>query len=141
MTAAIAAGDILVEGGAHLPNSLTVPGESSLPGWSAVKSDRPTFEKAIRDAGWTLFFMAGDIKATVFGFDRQQTLRSALKKLVAVVKSQGCNSIEITQVREKSFLKVPYVSVWAHMRHLQKGQGMVFSGQRPKLAESSSEAR
>ena len=130
MTAAIAVGDILIEGGTYLPNSVTAPGESSLPGWSAVKSDRPTFEKAIDDAGWTLFFMAGDIKTTVFGFDRQHGLRSALKRLVAMVKSQSCNSIEITQVMDKSFLKVPYVSVWAHVRHLQKGQGLVFSGNR-----------
>lgn len=130
MTGAIAAGDILIEGGTYLPNSLTTPGESSLPGWSAVKSDLPTFEKEIKAAGWTLFFMAGDIKTTVFGFDRQQTLRSALKRLVATVKSQSCNSIEITRVMERSFLKVPYVSVWAHVRHLQNGQGLAFSGHR-----------
>jgi len=128
MTGAIAVGDILIEGGTFLPTSLSTPGESSLSGWSAVSSDRPTFEKEVKEAGWTMFFMAGDIKATVFGFDRQQTLRSALKRLVTMVKSQSCNSIEITQVREKSFLKMPYVSVWAHVRHLQKGQGLVFSG-------------
>src|SRR5271165_4265065 len=66
MSAAIAVGDILIEGGTYLPDSVTAPGESSLSGWSAVQSDRPTFEKAVYDAGWTLFFMAGDIKATVF---------------------------------------------------------------------------
>ena len=65
--------------------------------------------------------MAGEIKATVFGFDRQKTLRAALKRLIANVKSQHCNSIEITRVTGKSFLKVPYVSVSAHPRHLQKG--------------------
>jgi hypothetical protein len=130
MTGAVTVGDILIQGGTYLPHSLTRTGQSSLPGWSAVKSDRPTFEKEINDAGWTLFFMAGDIKATVLGFNRQQTLRSALKRLVTMVKSQSCNSMEITHVAEKSFLKVPYVSVWAHVRHLQKGQGMAFSGRR-----------
>jgi hypothetical protein len=130
MTGAVAVGDILIERGTYLPNSLTAPGESSLPGWSAVQSSRPAFDKEIEDAGWTLFFMAGDIKTTAFGFDRQRSLRSALKKLVAMVKSQSCNSIEITQVTEKSFLKVPYVSVWAHVRHLQEGQGLAFSGHR-----------
>jgi hypothetical protein len=128
MTGAIAVGDILIEGGTYLPNSLSAQGESSVPGWSAVGSNRPTFEKEVKEAGWTMFFMAGDIKTIVFGFDRQRTLRSALKRLVTMVKSQSCNSIEITQVTEKSFLKMPYVSVWAHVRHLQKGQGLVFSG-------------
>ena len=70
--------------------------------------------------------MAGEIKATVFGFDRQNALRAALKRLITDVKSQHCNSIEITRVVDKSFLRVPYVSVFAHARHLQKG--MLFSG-------------
>jgi hypothetical protein len=124
----IAVGDILIEGGTYLPNSLTAPIESSLPGWSAVKSDRPTFDKEIKEAGWTNFFMAGEIKATVFGSDKQKTLRTALKRLTAQVKSQHCNSIEITDVTQKSFLKMPYLCVSAHARHLQ--QGLVFSGQR-----------
>jgi hypothetical protein len=127
---AIAVGDILIAGGTYLPNSLTPLSDTSLAGWSACQSDRPTVEKEVQNAGWTLFFMAGDIKATVFGFDRQRTLRTALKRLVTMVKSQSCNSIEITQVIEKSFLKVPYVSVCAHVRHLQEGQGLVFSGHR-----------
>jgi hypothetical protein len=125
MTGGIAAGDILIEGGTYLPNSLRTPGESSLPGWSAVKRGRPAFEKEIKQAGWTLFFMAGEIKASVFGFDRQRALRSALKRLTTMVKSQSCNCIEITDVTEKSFLKLPYIRVRAHARHLQ--QSLVFS--------------
>ena len=86
-----------------------------------MKDSRSAFEKEVREAGWTFFFMAGEIKATVFGFDRQKTLRAALKRLIKNVKSQNCNSIEITQVTGKSFLKLPYVRVSAHPRHLQKG--------------------
>ena len=124
MTDAIAAGSILIEEGTHLPNSLLLQSESDSNGWAAVKNARSAFEKEIQEAGWTFFFMAAEIKTTVFGFDKQKTLRAALKRLVANVKSQHCNSIEITRVVGKSFLKVPYVSVSAHPRHLQKG--MVF---------------
>jgi len=70
------------------------------------------------------------LKPSFLDSTAKKTLRSALKRLVAMVKSQSCNSIEITQVKQKSFLKLPYVSVWAHVRHLQKGQGLVFSGRR-----------
>ena len=73
--------------------------------------------------------MAGEIKATVFGFDKQKALRTALKRLIADVRSQHCNSIEITGVVDKSFLRMPCVSVSAHARHLQKGQ--LFSGSNP----------
>ncbi|MGA3074948.1 MAG: hypothetical protein ABSG56_14760 [Bryobacteraceae bacterium] len=125
MTEAIAAGSILIEG-AHLPNSLLLPGEPGSNGWTALNGARSTFEKDIRAAGWTFFFMAGEIQATVFGFDNQKTLCTALQRLIAKVKSRDCNSIEITRVTGKSFLKVPYVTVSAHPRHLQKG--LVFAG-------------
>ena len=121
MTDTITAGSILVEGGTHLPKSLLLQSESDSNGWAALKDARSAFEKTIQEAGWTFFFMAGEIKTTVFGFDKQKALRTALKRLIADVKLQHCNSIEITQVIGKSFLKVPYVSVFAHVRHLQKG--------------------
>ena len=126
MTDTITAGSIWVEEGTHLPKSILLQSESNSNGWAAVKDARSTFEKAISEEGWTFFFMAGEIKATVFGFDRQKALRAALKRLIADVKSQHCNSIEITQVMGKSCLSVPYVSVSAHPRHLQRG--VIFSG-------------
>jgi hypothetical protein len=128
MTHTIAAGNILVEDCTLLPNTLLLESESDSNGWAALKDARSTFEKVIHQAGWTFFFMAGEIKATVFGFDRQKALSEALKRLIAQVKSQRCNTIEITRVTSKSFLRVPYVSVYAHPRHLQ--ESMVFPGQR-----------
>jgi hypothetical protein len=126
MTDTITAGSILVEEGTHLPSSLMLQSESSSNGWAATKDVGATFEKGIQGAGWTFFFMAGEITARVFGSDRQKALRTALKRLIADVKLQHCNSIEITQVTDHSFLRMPYVSVTAHARHLQKG--MVFAG-------------
>jgi len=126
MTQAITAGNILFRDGTHLPGSLLLQTQSDSNGWSAVTDNRSTFEKAVKDAGWTFFFMAGEIKVTIFGFDRQKALGAALKRLIAGVTSQHCNSIEITQIVDKSFLRVPYVSVSAHPRNLQ--QGMFFSG-------------
>jgi hypothetical protein len=117
----IRAGSIWVEDGTRLPASLLLQSESNSIGWTAVKDDRLTFEKAIQETGWTLFFMAGEIKATVFGSDRQKGLRLALKRLVGTVTSEHCNSIEITRIAVKSFLGVPYVNVFAHARHVQKG--------------------
>ena len=127
MTDTITAGSILIEKGAHPPNSLLLQGKPDSNGWTALNGTRSAFETEVREAGWTFFFMAGAIKTAVFGFDKQKTLRAALKRLIANVKSHNCNGIEITQVTEKTFLKLPYVSVSAHARHLQKG--LIFSGQ------------
>jgi hypothetical protein len=124
----ITAGDLLVQEGTSWPRSLALQAESDSNGWAAVKDNRSTFEKAVQEAGWTFFFMAGEIKATVFGFDRQKALCTALKHLITDVKSQHCNSIEITRVVGKSCLGLPYVSVFAHARHLQRGA--TFSGYR-----------
>jgi hypothetical protein len=127
MTDTITAGDILVAGGTYLPQSFLLQSESDSNGWAAIKDVRATFETTVQEAGWTFFFMAGEIKTTVFGFDKQKALRVALNRLIADVESQHCNSIEITQVRSKSFLYMPYVSVFAHARHLQKA--LLFSRQ------------
>ena len=125
MTIPIAAGSILVEKIARLPNSSLLQPESDSNGWAAIQDTRSAFEKAIREAGWTFFYMAGEVQATAFGFDRPKALRAALKRLIADVRSQRCNCIEITQVTDRSFLGVPSVRVTAHPRHLQKG--MLFS--------------
>jgi hypothetical protein len=123
----IVAGSILVAGGMHLPSSIVLQDEADSNGWAAIGDARPTFERTVQEAGWTFFFMAGEIKAMAFGFDKEKAIRTALRRLIADVKSQHCNSIEITQVVGRTFLKVPYVSVFGHARHLQKG--LLFSSQ------------
>ena len=125
MTNPITAGSILVAKSTRLPNTFLLETESDSNGWAAIRDVRSVFEKAVREAGWTFFFMAGEIRATGFGFDRPKALRAALKRLVANVRSQHCNCIEINQVIDRSFVGLPYVRVTAHPRHLQKG--MLFS--------------
>jgi hypothetical protein len=131
MTDLITAGNILVQEGTNLPRSLLVETDANSNGWAKVKDNPPTFEKTVEEAGWTFFFMAGEIKTTVFGFDKQKALRAALKRLITDVKSRDCNSIEITRVVGKSSLRIPYVTLSAHARHLQKGR--LFSGSNPAL--------
>lgn len=121
----ITEGSIYLEKGAHWPNFLLYESGAHVNGWAALGGVRSTLEKQLEDAGWTLFFMAGEIKVTVLGSGKE-TLRTALKRLITKVKAQQCNGMEIVQVTRSSFLGVPYVSVSAHPRHLQKG--LVFSG-------------
>lgn len=127
MTEPIKAGTILIEQGTPMPESLRLESETGSRSWTSVKDlDRYELENKIGKAGWTFFFMAGKVKATVFGFHREKTLRTALKRIIANVRLEKCNSLEITEVTRKSFLKMPYVSVSAHSRHIQRG--LVFCG-------------
>jgi hypothetical protein len=128
VTDTIRAGSILFAEGAPLPAAIVLQADPSSSGWSAVTDERSAFVKEVEKAGLTFFFMAGEIKATVFGFDGPKSLRRALSRLIANVKLQDCNGIEITRITNKSFLKLPYLTVYAHPRHLQKG--LIFSGRR-----------
>ncbi len=119
----IQTGAILIQEGALLPESLRFESEPYSNGWRLVKNlDGYGLDRKIREAGWTFFYMAGEIKASVLGFDAEETTRRAIKRMVAKLKSDkfNFNSLEITQVAAKRFLGLPYVSVSAHWRHIQE---------------------
>ena len=121
MTDTIKTGTILVETGALMPQSLRLENKPFASGWSSVSNiDLNALDTAIHKAGWTFFFMAGEIKITAFGFDNDSALRRAVKRLITNVESHKCNFVEITGVSQKSFLGMPYVNVSAHSRHIQE---------------------
>jgi hypothetical protein len=114
-------GSILLADGAAAPESLHLRSDSLLGGWGLIANARSTVDKDMTDAGWTLFFVAGGIKATVFGFDEQKTVPAALKRLAGMVKDLKCNSFEIAQVTHSLFMGISRVTLSGHARHLQKG--------------------
>jgi hypothetical protein len=121
MTDAIKTGTILIEKGALMPESLVLEGKPYSNGWRSVSNlDLDGLDIAINKAGWTFFFMAGEIKITAFGLDKEKAVRRALKRVITNVESHKCNCVEITEVSAKSFLGMPYVNVSAHSRHIQE---------------------
>ena len=121
MTDTIKTGTILIEGGASMPASLQLEGGNYSSGWRSVSNlDLNQLDTAINKAGWTFFFMAGEIKITAFGFDKEGAVRRAVKRVITNVESHNCNCVEITDVSAKSFLGMPYVNVSAHSRHIQE---------------------
>jgi hypothetical protein len=69
--------------------------------------------------------MAGKVKATAYGLNRQKAMDKALAKLIAAAMRQKCNCQEIDEVATCTFLGLPGVSLSAHTCHIQKG--VVFS--------------
>ena len=121
MTDAVKTGTILIERGASMPESLRLEGNSFSSSWTSVSNlDLNELDMAINKAGWTFFFMAGEIKITAFGFDKERAVRRAVNRVITNVESHKCNCVEITEVRAKSFLGMPYVNVTAHSRHIQE---------------------
>ena len=129
----IKTGTILIEEGALLPESLRFESEPYSDGWRAVDNlDGCGLGRKIREAGWTFFYMAGEIKASVFGFDGEKALRRAVNRVLANLKSEKFNCLEITQVASKCFLGLRHVTVFSHPRHIKES---VFLFYDQRLAE------
>src|SRR5467141_1388901 len=117
---------ILISEDTPLAANLPIESEAFLPGWRVVKNlDRSTVARNIDGANWNFFYLAGEIRATVLGRDRPGTLRRAVKCVLAKQEGQKFNSLEITKVVSKRFLGIPFMSVAAHSRHIQRGVGLV----------------
>ncbi len=121
MAETIKTGTILIKDGTFLPDALQFESEPCATGWRLVKNLHGYgLGRKIHEAGWTFFWLAGEIKATVFGFHGQKTVRRAVKRILTNLKSEKFNGLEITQVEAKRFLGLPYASVCAHSRHIQE---------------------
>jgi hypothetical protein len=123
----IKSGTVLIQTGAVRPQCFEASNEVCPPAWMSVQSTLtpPELEAELSRTGWTFFFMANHLKTRAFGFDPGKRLTSALTTLVGSVREQGCNCIQIDAIAARSFLGVPYTSVSAHPRHLQKGTTFV----------------
>jgi hypothetical protein len=126
----ITPGTILIKEDTQRPPCFQLKEDSYADAWRPVKHslNSSDLEKELATGGWTFSFMADEIRATAFGFDRARMLHAAVKRLIANVRLQKCNCLEIDDVATHSFLGVPYVSVSAHSRHLlTKGHGSLRS--------------
>lgn len=123
----IKAGTVLLKEGTPLPDGLAFESEQFSPDWRSVTDlDGYAMDRKSHDAGWTFFFLAGESRTTAFGREGQETVGRAIKKILAGLKSEKSNSLEITGVVCKAFLGMPYTTVSFHLRNLQRG--MLLSG-------------
>ena len=121
MAETIKTGTILIKDGTFLPDALQFESEPCATGWRLVKNlDVYGLDRKIHEAGWTFFCMAGEIKATIFGFGGQRNVRRAVKRILTNLKLEKFNGVEITKVEAKRFLGLHYASVSAHSRHIQE---------------------
>ena len=123
MTDRIRVGTMLIEDGTHTPESLVVGTERYSAGWSSImKSTSAQMGKELESAGWTFFYMAGEIRTSGFGFNDQSRTARAVANVIKAVRRENCNCLEITQMRRRSLLGLPYTSLVAHARHIQRSR-------------------
>ena len=120
MPSTVEVGTILMREWPGMPKLIGVETEPFFEGWSTVKGpDTSPLDRKIRAAGWNFFFMATEVKAMFFGSLNATKIQSALRRILAKVKLQHFNGLEVTELVARHFLGVPYVTMSAHSRHLQ----------------------
>jgi hypothetical protein len=102
--------------------SIGIESERYCGNWQSLGVDESSgLNRKIRDSGWKLFYMADELKTAVPAWGGQNTLRHGVERLLARARLQHFNCLELTLIRRKRFLGIPYMSVAAHARHIQQG--------------------
>jgi hypothetical protein len=121
MAPTVQVGTILMKNWPRMTQLLGLENEPCSGNWSTVKVlDGFALDRKIQAAGWTFFFMAAEVKVMFFGALGATKIQNALKRILAKVKLQNFNGLEVTGIVAKRFLGVPYVTVTAHSRHVQQ---------------------
>src|SRR6266404_2303407 len=117
---------IFIREDTRLPATLSIESEAFLPGWRVVKNlDRQALTREVEGANWNFFYLAGEMRATVFGREGLGALRWAVKCVLAKQEGQKFNSLEVTKIVSKRFLVIPFMSFAPHSCHIQQGIGLV----------------
>jgi hypothetical protein len=124
----LTSGTILIEKDALRPACFQLEDAAGPNAWMPVTHHLTPhqLEAELAATGWNFFYMAHAIRTTAFGLNRANMIGAALQRVITNVRRQRCNCLEVDDVSMHSFLGLPYVSVSAHPRHIQKGA--VFAG-------------
>lgn len=117
-------GTIMIRDGIALPESLHLESLAWMPGWRIVKNlFGYSLGQDLRQAGWGFSFVGDAQKCSSLGKSEEAKQR-ALRSLLARLKGNRFNALEITAVSNGSFLGVPFISVTGYSRHIYESPAM-----------------
>jgi len=121
MPSTVQVGTILMKEWPGMKQLLGLESEPCSGEWTLLKVlDGFSLDRKIHTAGWNFFFMAAEVKVMFFGSVGAAKIQNALQRILAKVKAQQFNGLEVTEIVARRFLGVPYVTVSAHSRHMQQ---------------------
>jgi hypothetical protein len=122
MTSAIQLGTILIKDRTLVAERLGLEVDSFSGTWNTVRAlNGFALDRKVRAAGWNSLFMAAEVRGIALGPIRPNSLRAALSRIFSKVHAEDFNCLEVTAITARRFLGIPYVSMCAHSRHIQKG--------------------
>jgi hypothetical protein len=76
-------GTMLIQDGTQMPPTVVVTTNRCLADWShIIGSSSAHLGREIEKAGWTFFYMTGEIRTSGFGFNEQSRAARALRQLI-----------------------------------------------------------
>lgn len=121
MHPAIEPGSVLVAEGTPLPAGMNTGSDSMFRNWHILTHVASgALEAKLNSEGWTMFYLAGAVKSSVWGFDSEQMTVRAVQHLLDGVVVDKHNCMEIDTVSTGSFLGITRIAVSAHARHIQE---------------------
>jgi len=106
-----------------VPPTLRFEGQPYSEEWRLLRSLKSSeVDSRAQGCGWNFIFLAEAMRRTVFGLGRPWALRRATNKILAEVRKNAFNSVEITKITARQFLGLHCVTVAAHSRSLQKSE-------------------
>ena len=90
----------------------------------------------IRAAGWNCFYGAAEVKATVLGSLAARSVHRALNHIFVKVRNADFNCLEVIKISDHRFCGMPYITVYAHSRHIQHGSMMESAAKAASLSSS-----
>ena len=122
MSNTLRVGALFMQAGTFIPRSLGVETEECSPGWKWITNlDGDSFDRNVRNAGWSFFFLAAKIQVTVWGHWTDKLVGKAIKRVLARARPAQFNCLEVTELSARRFCGIPYVHLSAHSRHIQEG--------------------
>lgn len=127
MSNTLRVGALLMRVGTLPPRSLGVLTEACSPDWEWITNlDGDSFDRKVRNAGWSFFFLAAKIQVVVWGHCTDKIVSKAIRRVLTRARPAQFNCLEVTELSVRRFCGIPYVHLSAHSRHIQ--EGMVLRG-------------
>jgi hypothetical protein len=122
MAANLQVGSKLVELGIALPQVLEENSTKFLDNWRVMMSiSRETLFNQVAASGWNIFFIADRLNTVSIGINRDHALQRGVRQLAARVRSESYNCLEVTEIKTRHFMGIPYLYIAADMLHIQQG--------------------
>lgn len=115
-------GSVMILSGTLIPESLHLNLKPYWKAWNLIdNSNGHVLDQDLRRIGWNFFFISARVRSFMIGPGGPGTARRAMQRLLAKVRAAGFNCVQVSEITVSRFLGIPYVSVAAYARHVQKG--------------------